>query len=66
MVEHLPLLDKFGHWGIKQFVHILTIFGSGSAIYGALTIALVCSLVGMLFDTYTLYRYPRVEATNED
>jgi hypothetical protein len=65
LIEHLPKLDKFGHWGIQQFIHILTIFGGGSPFYGVLTIALVCSLVGILFDTYTLYRYPRLEATSE-
>lgn len=66
VVKYLPLLDQFGHWGIKQFVHILTIFGNGSPLHGALTIALVCSLVAILFDTYTLCRYPRLEATGED
>jgi H+/gluconate symporter-like permease len=35
----------------------LAVFGSGDAIWGLLVIGLVCSLVGVLFDTYTFYRH---------
>jgi hypothetical protein len=56
----LPPLDTIGRMGIEQLTNFLNIFGNGVAGRGLLTICLVCSLVGILFDTYTFYRYQKL------
>lgn len=43
--------------GLEQITHFLSVFGSGSSLNGLLVIGVVCSLVGILFDTYTFYRH---------
>lgn len=48
--------------GIEQILQFLQVFGSGSAMRGLLIICTVCSLVGVLFDTYTFYRYQKLNS----
>jgi hypothetical protein len=57
LVKHIPFLELISTIGLEQLLHFLVIFGTGSAIRGVLTISLVSSLVGILFDTYIFYRY---------
>jgi len=57
LLSYIPKLDNIGSAGVEQVTHFLTIFGSGNAVQGALTIAMVASLVGVLFDMSTFYRY---------
>lgn len=56
-IGYIPHLDIVGKAGVAQVFHFLSIFGSGSIIQGILTIATTASLVGVLFDAYTFYRY---------
>jgi hypothetical protein len=56
-VGHFPPLEVVGTVGIEQVLHFLSIFGSGSALAGVVVISTTGSLVGMLFDAYTFYRY---------
>jgi hypothetical protein len=57
IVGHIPWLNAIGRVGVDQVLQFLKVFGSGSAVSGSFVIGVVCSLVGVLFDTYTFYRY---------
>lgn len=57
IVSYLPYLEAIGTTGLVQIVHFLQIFGSGSVLQGLTVIGLVGSLVGILFDIYTFYRF---------
>ncbi|NJL37811.1 MAG: hypothetical protein HC840_02410 [Leptolyngbyaceae cyanobacterium RM2_2_4] len=54
---YVPLFSPISRTGLEQITHFLSVFGSGSSVNGLLVIGLVCSLVGILFDTYTFYRH---------
>lgn len=60
LMGYIPHAEAVSHVGIAQLTHVLDVFGSGSAFRGLLVIGLVCSLVGVLFDTYTFYRYQKI------
>jgi hypothetical protein len=57
VVGLIPRLEVVGTVGIEQVFLFLSIFGSGSALWGVVIISTTGSLVGMLFDAYTFYRY---------
>jgi hypothetical protein len=57
LVRYIPTLEPISTIGLEQLGRFLVVFGAGSAIRGVLTISMVSSLVGILFDTYTFYRY---------
>ncbi|MBE9181816.1 hypothetical protein IQ268_24930 [Oculatella sp. LEGE 06141] len=57
LIGYLPGLDAVAQVGVEQVSQFLSIFGTGSSLHGTLTIGLVCSLVGVLFDMFTFYRY---------
>ncbi|GAB4386461.1 MAG: hypothetical protein Kow00121_53110 [Elainellaceae cyanobacterium] len=57
MLGCIPRLEIIGQAGVEQVFHFLAVFGSGSAIQGLLTICTTGSIVGILFDAYTFYRY---------
>jgi hypothetical protein len=57
LLGYVPGLEIFGKAGVAQVAQFLKVFGSTSALRGLVTIGLVCSAVGMLFDAYTFYRY---------
>jgi hypothetical protein len=57
LLSHVSPLSLVSQSGIEQVIHFLAVFGSGSSLNGLLVIGLVCSLVGILFDTYTFYRH---------
>ncbi len=59
LLERLNGLESLSRHGITQIFYFLQTFGSGNPLHGALIISLVCSLVGMLFDSYTLYRHEK-------
>lgn len=54
---HIPHLEIIGLEGVEQVSKFLAVFGSGNAIQGVMTISFASTLVGVLFDAYTLYRY---------
>jgi hypothetical protein len=56
-IAHLPGLTNLGQSAVKQLLQFLSTFGSGHPFQGAVVIGLTCSLVGVLFDAYALYRY---------
>lgn len=57
LVGYISPLNPISQFGLRQITHFLAVFGSGSSLNGLLVIGLVCSLVGVLFDTYTFYRH---------
>lgn len=57
IVSYLPYLDAVGNNGVVQIAHFLQVFGNGSVLQGLMVIGLVGSVVGILFDTYTFYRF---------
>lgn len=60
LVGSIAHLETASQVGITQLIHVLDVFGSGSTIRGLFVIGLVCSSVGVLFDTYTFYRYQTI------
>jgi type III secretory pathway component EscU len=57
LLGYVPGLEVFGKIGVEQVAQFLKVFGSASALRGLVIIGVVCSLVGVLFDAYTFYRY---------
>jgi len=57
VVKHIPHLEVMSQIGLDQLLNFLTVFGTGSAVRGLLIISGVSTLVSILFDTYTFYRY---------
>lgn len=57
LLGYVPGLEVFGKAGVEQVAHFLKVFGSTSALRGVVTIGIACSVVGILFDAYTFYRY---------
>lgn len=54
---YLPQQEALSQSATAQIAYFLSIFGSGSEVRGVVLIGTVCSLVGVLFDAYTQYRY---------
>jgi hypothetical protein len=54
---YLPQQESLSQSAVAQIAYFLSIFGSGSEVRGVVLIGTVCSLVGVLFDAYALYRY---------
>lgn len=57
LVACIPGLQAVGQAIFEQLLQFLATFGSGSSLRGLFVIALTCTLVGALFDTYAFYRY---------
>lgn len=57
LLGYVPGLEVFGKAGVEQVAQFLKVFGSTSALRGVVTIGIACSVVGILFDAYTFYRY---------
>lgn len=55
LAAYLPGMASISQIATTQILKFLTVFGTGDAISGAVVIALACSLVGALFDTYSYY-----------
>lgn len=55
LAAYLPGMASISQMITAQILKFLTVFGTGNAISGAVVIALACSLVGALFDTYSYY-----------
>lgn len=62
LASAIPGLDDLGKTGVNQLTAFLATFGGHSVLKGILTIGFVCSLVGMLFDSYTFYRYQKLNS----
>ena len=60
MMSHLPLVESLGKIGTSQIIKFLSTFGTGHPLQGGLVIAITCSLVGGLFDTYASYNNHRI------
>lgn len=56
-IAHFPGLTNLGESTVKRLLQFLSTFGSGHPLQGVVIIGLTCSLVGVLFDAYALYRY---------
>jgi hypothetical protein len=56
LVGALPGLEALSEMAIAQVSLFLKVFGNGSPVQGLMLIGLVCSFVGVLFDSYILYR----------
>ncbi len=52
---YLPGVGRLGLVANHHIAGFLTVFGNGSPLSGMLIIAMVCALVGTLFDTYAFY-----------
>ena len=59
LISHLPSLQTIGQSGIAQIWDFLATFGSGHPWQGCLVIAITCSLVGAMFDTYVFCQNSR-------
>ena len=59
LISHLPTLQGIGQFGAAQIWQFLAIFGSGHPWQGCLVIAITCSLVGAMFDTYVFCQNSR-------
>ncbi len=57
VISYLPHLEAFGTGSLEQIASFLKVFGSGSVWRGIIVIGSVGSLAGVLFDTYTFYRF---------
>jgi hypothetical protein len=57
LLGFIPRLEAVGQVGVQQVSQFLAVFGTGSSLRGILLIGMVCSLVGVLFDMFTFYRY---------
>jgi hypothetical protein len=57
LIGYVPGLQGTGKAIAIALEQFLATFGSGSPFEGLVVIALTCSLVGALFDTYVFYRY---------
>ncbi len=55
--SYLPGLERVAQAIAEQILQFLATFGSGCPLRGLVVIALTCSFVGALFDTYAFYRY---------
>lgn len=55
LIMQIPITQSISQVMIDQVLQVLTVFGTGSAIEGALVIATTCSLVGIMFDTYAFH-----------
>ncbi|GAB4459339.1 MAG: hypothetical protein OHK0037_04560 [Elainellaceae cyanobacterium] len=60
LLQEIPSLEVMSQAGIAPVIEFLRVFGSGNPLHGMLVIASVCSLVGILFDSYTLYRHEKL------
>ncbi len=52
LVMQIPITQNLSRALVEQVLQVLTVFGTGNAIEGAIVIATTCSVVGVLFDTY--------------
>ncbi len=57
LIGYIPGLQGMTEAIAAPILQFLSTFGSGSPLQGLFVIALTCSLVGALFDTYAFYRY---------
>lgn len=55
--QQITLLSSVSQASILQLSAFLKVLGSGSPWQGVLVVGLASSLVGVLFDSFTLYRY---------
>ena len=57
LIGHIPGIEKVAQVIAEQILQFLATFGRRNPFQGLVVIALTCSLVGALFDTYAFYRY---------
>lgn len=52
LIMQIPMAQNISQALVEQILQVLTVFGTGSAVEGAIVIATTCSVVGVMFDTY--------------
>ncbi|WP_088431237.1 hypothetical protein [Halomicronema hongdechloris] len=57
LLQRVPGRVALGQVGLHQLQRVLIILGSGHPWQGLMVIGLAFSSVGILFDTFTFYRY---------
>jgi hypothetical protein len=61
LLGYVPGLAGVARVGVEQVAEFLKVFGSTNALRGLLTIGIACSLVGVMFDAYTIYCYQNLQ-----
>ncbi|NET32249.1 MAG: hypothetical protein F6K19_09620 [Cyanothece sp. SIO1E1] len=57
LLGYLPALQVFSQISLEQITYFLIIFGNGSSLQGLFVMSSTFSLVSILFDAFTFYRY---------
>lgn len=57
LLSYLPGVSQWGETSCSNLKLFLSTFGAGSAVQGIVTIGIVSSIAGALFDFYALFRY---------
>ena len=57
LISLIPGLTIFGHQAVNCIVEFLAVFGTGNPLSGVITLGLVSSFVGALFDLFNIYRF---------
>ena len=58
LVSNIPVLAAIGRSGSSALLQFLATFGRGHPLEGVVAIALSCSVVAALFETYAFSQYP--------
>lgn len=58
LLGNIPGLVAIGRYGSNALLQFLATFGRGHPLEGVLAIALSCSVVAALFETYAFSQYP--------
>lgn len=58
LLGNIPVLAAIGRSGTSALLQFLATFGRGHPIEGVVAIALSCSIVAALFETYAFSQYP--------
>jgi hypothetical protein len=56
-ISYFPGCEGLGQTGAEQILSFLSVFGSGMALQGIITIGITCAFVGSLFDLFNFYHY---------
>ena len=57
LIGYIPGIERVAQVIAEQILQFLATFGRRNPFQGLVVIALTCSFVGALFDTYAFYRY---------
>lgn len=57
LISYIPSFAILGQTNAIQILNFLAIFGDGHPLIGVITLGIVGSVVGGLFDMFNFYRY---------